>query len=237
VVIHWPARIKAKGEISPQCHHLIDIAPAVLEAAELPQPKGRHGTKQKTIEGVSMVYSFNDGQAKSPHTIQYIEFRANRSVYKDGWFATALHKVASDAAPRTPLDQDICEPCNTADDFSSGIDVSAKCPDKLKELQAAFLTEAVGYNVLPLDDRVYARFNPAVTGRAGLMAGCTSLTVYEDMVWMKENTLIVNGKNVASGRLDHTIPFLFGAETADVGVELHTPVTKRDNKFTGAINR
>ena len=60
-------------------------------------------------------------------------------------------------------------------------------PDKRKEMQATFLTEAVKYNVLPLDDRVYERFNPAVAGRPDLMGKRTSLTVYEGMVGMKEN--------------------------------------------------
>lgn len=57
-------------------------------------------------------------------------------------------------------------------------------------MQAAFLTEAVKYNVLPLDDRVYERFNPTVAGRPNLMGGRTSLTVYEGMVGMKENAFI-----------------------------------------------
>lgn len=39
VVVFWPKTIKAKGEIRPQYHHLIDVAPTVLEAAGLPQLK------------------------------------------------------------------------------------------------------------------------------------------------------------------------------------------------------
>jgi hypothetical protein len=67
-------------------------------------------------------------------------------------------------------------------------------PDKRKEMPATFLSEAVKYNVLPLDDRVYERFNPAVAERADLMGGRTSLTVDEGMVGMKENAFI-NTKN------------------------------------------
>jgi arylsulfatase A-like enzyme len=329
-VVHWPKVIKAHGEIRPQYHHLIDIAPTVLDAAELPQPKVVNGTPQKPIEGVSMVYSFTDGQAKSPHTVQYTEFAGNRGIYKDGWYATTLHRAPWEQQPRYTFDQDKWELYNTADDFSCANDLAAKNPDKLKEMQATFLTEAVKYNVLPLDDRVYERFNPVVAGRPDLLAGRTSLTVYSGMIGMKENAFIntknhsysvsaelevpktgvsgviiaqggvhsgwslyvkddkpkfaynylgkvttiasaerlpsgrvtvgydfaygggkpgsggtssifINGKQVATGRLENTIPFLFGAETADVGEDLYTPVTadyaKGNNKFTGAIDK
>ena len=54
-------------------------------------------------------------------------------------------------------------------------------------------------------------------------------------------TLSVNGSQVATGRIEHTIPFIFGTETADVGMDLYTPVTddyaKADNAFTGTINQ
>jgi arylsulfatase A-like enzyme len=92
-VVHWPKVIKAHGEIRPQYHHVIDIAPTLLEAARLPQPKIVNGAPQKPIEGVSMVYSFTDAQAKSPHTVQYTEFAGNRGIYKDGWYATTLHRA------------------------------------------------------------------------------------------------------------------------------------------------
>jgi arylsulfatase A-like enzyme len=330
VVIHYPKGIKANGEIRPQYHHLIDIAPTVLEAAGLPQPKLVNSAQQKPMEGVSMVYSFNDAAAKSPHTVQYAEFAGNRGIYKDGWYALTLHRVPWESQPRTTFDQDKWELYNTTEDFSGAIDLAAKYPEKLKELQGAFLTEAVKYNVLPLDDRTQARFNAAIAGRPDLMAGRTSLTVYEGMVGMKENafintknssyaitadveipqvgasgvilaqggihsgwsfyveegkpkfaynylgnvttiasmdslptgrvtveydfafdggkpgaggtgTISINEKKVATGRIEHTIPFIFGAETADVGMDLYTPVTedytKGNNKFTGKIDK
>ena len=330
VVIHWPKVIKAYGEIRPQYHHLIDVAPTVLEAASLPQPKVVNGTPQKPIEGVSMVYSFTDGLAKSPHTVQYAEFQGNRGIYKDGWYALTMHRMPWDPKPRSTFDQDKWELYDTTQDFSCANDLAAKNPDKLKEMQTTFLTEAVKYNVLPLDDRSYERFNAAIAGRPDRLAGRTSLTVYSGMIGMKENAFIntknrsysvtaelevpntgvsgvilaqggmhagwsfyvkdgkprfaynylgdittiasaerlpmgharvgydfaydggkpgsggsgsifVNGKKVASGRIERTVPFIFGAETGDVGEDLYTPVTsdyaKGNNKFTGEIDK
>jgi hypothetical protein len=277
-----------------------------------------------------MLYTFTDGLAKSPHTVQYFEFMGNRGIYKDGWYATTLHRAPWERHPRSSFDEDKWELYNTAEDFSCAIDLAAKNPDKLKEMQDAFLAEAIKYNVLPLDDRVYERLNPAVAGRPDLLAGRTSLTLYEGMFGMKENgfintknrsysiaadvevprggasgvilaqggvhagwsfyvkegmlrfaynflgnvttissterlptgrisvgydfvydggkpgsggtgTLFVNGEELASGRIESTIPYLFGMETADVGMDLYTPVTsdyaKGNNKFTGKIHK
>jgi arylsulfatase len=48
--------------------------------------------------------------------------------------------------------------------------------------------------VLPLDDRTLERLNAAMVGRPDLMAGRTSLTVYQGMLGMSENVFI-NTKN------------------------------------------
>jgi arylsulfatase len=195
-------------------------------------------------------------------------------------------------------------------------------------MQDVFLAEALKYNVLPLDDRTFERFNAGLAGRPDIMGGRTSLTVYPGMIGMKENafidvknrsssitadlgtsgnsgviiaqggahsgwslfvkdgkpsfaynvlgkvttitsseklptgaviitydfaydggglgkggtgTILINGKKVASGRIERTIPLIFGTETADVGMDLYTTVTsayaKRENEFTGVIKK
>ena len=42
-IVHWPNGIKAKGEIRSQFHHVIDVAPTILEAAGLPEPVSVNG--------------------------------------------------------------------------------------------------------------------------------------------------------------------------------------------------
>lgn len=194
MVIHWPKRIKAKGEVRQQFHHVIDVAPTVLEAAGLPEPAMVNGTKQAPIEGVSMVYTFDDAQAKGRHQVQYFEILGNRGIYADGWFAGTIHRAPWEFEPRRALPDDIWELYDTRDDFSLTNDLAAKNPDKLKELQALFMEEAVKYRVLPIDDRLVERLNAATAGRPDLMGGRTSLTVYEGMEGMSENVFI-NTKN------------------------------------------
>src|SRR5439155_14641526 len=89
---------------------------------------------------------------------------------------------------------DIWELYDTRTHFSLANDLAAKNPEKLKELQALFLKEAVKYSVLALDDRTLERLNAAMVGRPDLMAGRTSLTVYDGMIGMSENVFI-NTKN------------------------------------------
>ena len=153
LVVHWPKGIKAKGEVRSQWHHVIDIAPTILEAAGLPEPKSVNGTPQTPIEGVSMVYTFDDAKAKDRHKTQYFEIFGNRGIYHDGWLAHTVHRAAWEASNRAAADEDKWELYHVEEDFSSTNDLAAKKPSKLKELQELFLKEAAKYHVLPLDDR------------------------------------------------------------------------------------
>jgi arylsulfatase A-like enzyme len=194
MVIHWPKGIKAKGELRSQWHHVIDIAPTILEAAGLPEPKSVGGTPQTPIEGVSLAYTFADAKAPSRHTTQYFEIFGNRAIYSDGWLAGTVHRAAWEFKPRTTLENDKWELYDTRTDFSLANDLAAKNPEKLKEMQDLFMKEAVKYSVLPLDDRTLERLNAALVGRPDLMAGRTSLTVYQGMTGLSENVFI-NVKN------------------------------------------
>jgi arylsulfatase len=194
MVVHWPKGIKAKNELRSQWHHVIDVAPTILDAAGLPEPRSVNGTIQAPIEGVSMVYTFADGKAPGRRTTQYFEIFGNRAIYHDGWLAGTVHRAAWEYKNRRPLEDDVWELYDTRTDFSLANDLAAKNPAKLKELQALFLKEAVKYSVLPLDDRLTERFIASMVGRPDLMAGRTSLTLYEGMKGMSENVFI-NLKN------------------------------------------
>jgi arylsulfatase A-like enzyme len=194
MVAYWPKRIKAKGEVRSQFHHVIDVAPTVLEAAGLPEPKIVNGTPQTPIEGVSMMYTFDDAKAASRHKVQYFEMFGNRAIYADGWFAGTVHRSPWDPQPRAVLLEDKWELYDTRSDFSLANDLAAQNPAKLAEMQALFLKEAAKYHVLPIDDRGIERLNPKLAGRPDLMGDRTSLTLHPGMTGMSENAFI-NVKN------------------------------------------
>ncbi len=194
LIVSWPKHIKAINQVRSQWHHVIDIAPTVLEAAKLPEPTSVNGTVQAPIEGVSMLSTFENPDAKDNHKTQYFEIMGNRAIYSDGWFAGTIHRAPWEQLPRRKLQEDIWELYNAREDFSLTNNLAAANPAKLKELQDLFMSEATKYRVLPIDDRVLERVNAATAGRPDLMEGRTSLTLSEGMVGMSENVFI-NIKN------------------------------------------
>ena len=172
-IVHWPKGIKAKGEIRSQFCHVIDVAPTVLEAAGLPEPAFVNGIQQKPYEGVSMLYSFNDGKAAERHETQYFEIIGNRGIYHKGWTAVTKHRTpwTTGAIKTLPFDDDVWELYDTNTDWTQAHDLAKKMPEKLHELQRLWLIEAVKYNVVPLDDRLSERLNPDLAGRPQLIRG------------------------------------------------------------------
>ncbi len=180
LVVHWPKGIKARNELRTQFHHVIDVAPTILEAAHIPQPVEVSGFKQHPIEGTSMRYSFDDAKAVDRRTTQYFEINSNRGIYHDGWFAGATRIVPwNTVVPDVPLAQDTWALYNVNDDFSEAHDVAASNPAKVKELQDLFMSEGAKYHVLPIDPRYAERFSAAIAGRPELMGGRTSMALYE----------------------------------------------------------
>jgi arylsulfatase len=192
LVIHWPAGIKtAHGEVRSQFHHVIDIAPTALEAAGIPQPTMVDGTKQYPMDGVSMVYTFDNASAPGTRTTQYFEMFGNRAIYHNGWVACTRHSIPWLMGVQLPaFDQDTWELYNVDEDFSQANNLAAQNPEKLKELQDVFTQEAIRNRVYPLDDRRAERFDPAIAGRPDIMGKRTSLTLYEGMTGMTENAFI-----------------------------------------------
>jgi len=195
LVVHWPREIRAKGEIRHQFHHVIDLAPTVLEAAGLPEPTMVNGVMQEPLHGVSMVYSFDDGKAAGRHETQYFEMLCNRGIYHKGWTAVTRHGnlpwVVVGAQP--PLSEDVWELYDTTKDWSQAHNLAKELPDKLAELQRLFELEAGKYNVFPLDDRKAERANPDLAGRPAVVHGTTQL-LFPGMRRVQENT-VINTKN------------------------------------------
>ena len=187
IAISWPKGIKAKGEMRTQFHHVIDILPTILEATGIPAPVSVYGVQQDPIEGVGMVYAFDDAKAPSRHTTQYFEMFANRAVYSDGWVATTTPTTppwVSVAAAVDPIDGYEWELYNVAEDFSQANNLAKSNPEKLRELQRLFYIEAVKYNVLPLDNSKVERLD--VRNRPSNIRGLNAFTYYDGMVRIPE---------------------------------------------------
>jgi arylsulfatase len=160
----------------------------VLDAASLPEPSTVHGVEQMPLHGVSMTYSFDDAGAAERRTTQYFEMFCNRGIYHEGWTAVTRHSIPWVATEMPAFDDDVWE-LYGPDDWTQAHDLTDEEPDKLAELQRLFLDEARKYNVLPLDDRRFERFNPDLAGRPQLVHG-TSQLLFGRMGRLSENSIL-----------------------------------------------
>lgn len=194
MIITWPNKIKDAGGLRTQFHHCIDLAPTILEAVGIPAPSTVNGTPQKPLDGVSMVYTFDDAKAAGRRGTQYFEMMGNLALYHDGWIASCFHgRSPWEAGRNLNFDTDKWELYNLADDFSQADDLAASNPEKLRKLQDLFWGEAAKFNVLPLDDRGFLRVDfrtrPALPG-----SGRTNFTFYSGTTRIPE-AMAPNTKN------------------------------------------
>jgi arylsulfatase A-like enzyme len=202
LAISWPGHIKEVGGIRTQFHHIIDIVPTILEAAGIQAPDTVNGIKQKPIEGVSMVYTFDQANANAPsrRDTQYFEMVGNRAIYNNGWIA-ATTPPSPPWLMGTGKMPDIIngykwELYDITEDYSEYNDLAAKNPDKLHELQALFLKEAAKYQVFPLDNSGFVRL---LAPKPSAVAGRT------DFTYMGENAGIPVGNAPSILDRDYTI--------------------------------
>jgi arylsulfatase len=196
VAISWPDGITAGGELRTQFHHVIDLVPTILDVAGIGEPRSVNGVDQQPIEGVSMRYSFEDGNTSSTRSTQYFEILGNRAMYHDGWVACCFHgRVPWIRSAALPFgDAERWELYRITDDFSQGIDVSADHPEKLAELRELFDREARRYDVYPLSDQTVLRSLPH--NRPSLLEGQSRFVLHRENIRLPE-LATVNVKNTS----------------------------------------
>jgi arylsulfatase len=161
MIVVWPHHITDKGGLRQQFHHIIDVDPTILEAAGITQPDEVDGVKQEPIEGTSFLYTLDKANAQAPsrHHTQTFEMFGARAMYSDGWIATTdplgipwlvfANKPVADTYGAATWHLYHVSPDA---DWSENDDVAAQNPEKLKELQALFATEAEKEHIFPMNN-------------------------------------------------------------------------------------
>jgi arylsulfatase len=155
LAVSWPKGIGVRDEFCQQFQHVIDVFPTLLEVAGIPMPGRVNGIEQDEVHGTSMVPTFADATTPSTHATQYFEILGNRAIYHDGWMASCFHgrlPWIRFAGFEFDGEQEVWELYHVAEDFSQSVDLAAKHPEKLRQLQELFEQEAERYGVYPLRD-------------------------------------------------------------------------------------
>ena len=166
MAVRWPAKIKADATPRPQFHHCNDVVPTIYDIVGITPPREINGVAQDPIDGVSMAYSFDDPEAKGQLLTQYFEIMGSRSIYHDGWMASAIGPKLPWVPGMDPSiltwtpDKDIWELYNLEEDWSQANDLADQMPEKLAGMKEIFLIEATKNKALPIGGGLFIGLNP-----------------------------------------------------------------------------
>ena len=163
LVISWPEKIKHDGKVRSQFHHVNDIAATIYDILGIIPPKVVDGVEQQPLDGISMMYTFSQPEAKTTKKTQYFEILGSRGIYHEGWFAGTF-------GPKAPWSTDVSgmmtwepekepwELYNLDKDYSQSKNLAKENPKKLAELKTLFDKEATDNSVYPIGASFYTAF-------------------------------------------------------------------------------
>ncbi|WP_116367941.1 arylsulfatase [Parahaliea mediterranea] len=194
LVVTWPRGIKDKGGLRSQFSHVNDITPTILAAAGLDLPEQVNGAKQIPFDGSSMLDSFANADAAEFHPTQYFEVHGNRSIYHEGWIASARHDrlpwTVGMGAGGSAFEDDPWELYNLEEDFSQANDLASEQPEKLAQMKALFQAEAEALGMLPMHSSIDSR-----TPMPSLANGRKQMTFNSAVVGVPESQIPVIANN------------------------------------------
>jgi len=210
MVMSWPKVIQHDTKPRSQFHHVCDIAPTVYEAIGIKFPDHVEGVQQIPLDGVSMVYTWNNATAKERKASQYFEVMGSRGIYKDGWFASVLGpRIPWAATNETRMkewnpDTDVWELYDLTKDFSQARDLAKEMPDKVAKMKEIFTMEATNNKVLPIGAGLWTiYYHPEEGARSPL----TEWTLFEGMTRIAEsNAPGFHSKQNSLATIDVEIP-------------------------------
>jgi arylsulfatase len=144
MIVHWPGKIKLKGEITSQPGHVIDIMPTILDAAGVEYPNEHNGREINPVQGKSLLPAING--EKFERGPLFFEHEANRAVIDGYW------KLVSKGTYKPPYSGD-WELYNLKSDRTETNNLIEEYPKKAEELKDLWENWAEQNNVYPLDGR------------------------------------------------------------------------------------
>lgn len=158
LIVHWPAGIAARGEVRDQFCHAIDLMPTVLDAVGVAVPDRLGGVDQMSLDGKSLLHTFDDDTASAPRDSQYFECAGSRAFYDQGWKIGTNHVGPTPVLERKLIpgshdfQTDQWSLFHLDQDFAETRDLAAEHPERLRRMIESWWTEAGRNHVLPLND-------------------------------------------------------------------------------------
>ena len=197
LIMSWPAQLDAKGELRDQYCHVSDITPTIYDMLGIEFPEKVKGHEQMPLHGVSFADTLADGDATTNKSSQFYGLLGTRSIWSDGWKATAVHPAVGGWGD---FGGDKWELYHTDADRSEMHELSGQHPEKLKDLVDLWFYQAGLYNGLPLDDRAVAEMvggtpRPSIVDTSG-----TRFTYYPNTSMVPEGDMpSVRGRDYKFG--------------------------------------
>jgi arylsulfatase A-like enzyme len=153
-ILNWKGHVAKPGAVCAQFGHVVDIAPTVLEATQIPAPMRVLGADQKAMDGTSLLSSLTSCEPQKPRT-QYFEMVGKVGLYKDGWFLSGDDERLSwkEMSAQGPNPKVTYRLYDLSKDFSQSNDLAVRLPEKTAEMIAEFDRQARANQVYPLDHR------------------------------------------------------------------------------------
>ena len=121
----------------------------------------------------------------------------NRGIYHKGWTAVTRHSIPWKPTEMPAFTTTTSGSCTRRTTGPRPTTCPPSKPEKLHELQRLFLIEAARYNVLPLDDRRFERFNADIAGRPQLSRASRSCCTRAWAGCRENSVLVIKNKSHA----------------------------------------
>ena len=149
LVMAWPRGIAARGELRGDFVYVDDIAPTILDAAQVPLARTINNVPQAPMEGQSISASFKADGGPRTGRAQYIELYGNKALLSQGWALVTSHRFKTWNWQTARTFDEPWELYDTVRDPGQTRDLAAREPARVAQMAAAFDEQARRYNVYP----------------------------------------------------------------------------------------
>lgn len=148
LVISWPEGIPARGELRKQFVHVSDIAPTILDAADVPPAEVLNNVRQSAMDGESVAPTFagDPGHERA----QYAELYGNKGLWWEGWSIVTDHRYKTWDQKTRPIIDEPWALYDLTKDPGQSRDLAAAHPDRVASMAAKFDEQAKRFNVYPM---------------------------------------------------------------------------------------